>query len=195
MTFSGSNKQLRSEPKSRLLVGKTFTFVTGLLQREVSTSHYTSIRLSYDELVSSGVFALRDVFPDSSPERSTFSSISFIPFSQHQDIRASNRVLYMDDVLMQSSMVVKVEDGLACVRRSTDTGGRAVAVPLDYLRLEFRIGDVVEIPPEDSNTWQPLGSHPRTALLALASELLAWRHLGGSGQYHDYSRFESWYII
>jgi hypothetical protein len=166
VTFMDYNQQLRSTGKSRMLLGETFTFSKGLLRRDVQLSDCIRTWPSYDELVRFGVFGVLDLFSKNTPERTVFDWISFIPWSQYQGIRSSNRVRFVGAQSTDSALVVKVEDGMAQVWYSADAPGETVAVPLDLLRLDFQMGEVVEIPPSE-DVWQPFGCEPRQALWAI----------------------------
>jgi hypothetical protein len=166
MEFSDPNKELHRTKNGHLLFDQPFTFYNGLLLLEVKKSECTSAWPSYDELVSFGVFSFRDVFPDQSSERRIFNRISFIPWSKYQNIRISNRVRFVDVTSMDSAVVDRVQDDIAYIRPSTDPAGRNIPVPFEYLRLDFHVGDVVEIPPQES-TWLPVGSKSLPALCAI----------------------------
>jgi hypothetical protein len=166
MQFSTTDKQLQRTKNSRLLLGQPFEFYNGLLRLEVDKSACTSTWPSYDEFMTFGVFSFRDVFPDQSPERRIFNRISFIPWFQYQNIRVSNRVRFVDINSADSAVVVRVQDDLVYIRPSNDLTGRTIPVPFENLRLDFHVGEVVEIPPQES-TWLPVGSKPLPAICAI----------------------------
>jgi hypothetical protein len=163
MTFMDSNKELRSTGRDRMLLGEIFTFRQGLLLRKAQLSECIRTWPSCDELVQFGVFGAMDIFSLKTTERTVFNRISFIPWSQYQDIRSSNHVRFVGTESTDSALVVKVEDGMAQVRHGT---GEIVGVPLDLLCLDFRIGQLVQFPPS-YEVRQPLGCEPRQALWAI----------------------------
>jgi hypothetical protein len=173
MKFSDPNKELYRAEKACLLLGTVFTFYNGLLQQKVNKLECTSTWVSYDKLVSFGVFSFREVFPNPSPKRMTFCRILYIPWCQYQNIQSSNRVRYVDADSIHSVVVDSVWDGMAYVRHLANPAGNPIKVPLDLLRLNFEISGVVEIPPQ-KNTWLEVGSKPREALCALDGHCFTW---------------------